>query len=175
MTDVRKAREAEIEAAIVDYSNKSAPSNTVMRSGDDTLRTYYAGFDLSGLAKHLATLSTLPSEEVGEEEIAKIISDELTLHKQGLDYEDPDGPIQRAARAILSRLSLRSGVEAPQDWKLVPIEPTAEMIAAAKAPYVHGIDETMHKAFCETIAEYWRVMLATAPMPLPSTPSHQKG
>ena len=39
------------------------------------------------------------------EEIAKTISDELKLHKQGLDWEDQDGPIMRVARRILALLS----------------------------------------------------------------------
>jgi hypothetical protein len=36
--------------------------------------------------------------------VAERISDELKLHKQGLDWEDPDGPIQRAAREAIKAM-----------------------------------------------------------------------
>lgn len=51
-------------------------------------------------------MSQASSERVPEMvlRVAEKISDELKLHKQGLDWEDPDGPIQRAARAAIAAI-----------------------------------------------------------------------
>ncbi len=54
--------------------------------------------------KAMLAASPTPADDGRVREIAEIISDELNLHKQGLDWADRYGPIQRTALAILASL-----------------------------------------------------------------------
>lgn len=68
------------------------------------------------------------------ERVARKIGDELSLHKQGLDWVDKDGPIQRAARAAIEAMR----------------EPTQEMVTVAE------------KQWSAYAAPVWRAMIDAA-------------
>lgn len=50
----------------------------------------------------------------------------------------------------------------PEGWKLVPVEPTEEMIDKADAYAVSGMHEGNYRSY---LAEIFRIMLAAAPEP----------
>lgn len=83
---------------------------------------------------------------ISDERLEDIADEQLTERQLGLDSSE----VVSMAKELLA---LRKGREIPEGWKLVPIEPTEEMIAAGDQ-FMDGLSR---------LGDAYDAMLAAAP------------
>jgi hypothetical protein len=97
---------------------------------------------------------------MNKQEIMELVDEYWSLAfaegKEGRDHDTPDGAAQRCRAAI--EAALPDVPTVPEGWKLVPVEPTEEMVAAGVAYFQKNYDDLF------TSEVHYKLMIQSAPL-----------
>lgn len=91
---------------------------------------------------------------ITDEQIIEAMRDEMTLYEEGATVTDKTQLI----RAVRRVLALQPSASAAPGWRMVPVEPTPEMLNA-------GADLMLNSVRQEEIAAGYQAMLSACPPP----------